>query len=59
MQACPTNAIMFGNVNDKESAVSKLRYEDQKASNSMCWSNFIHLANVNYLAKVRNTHKEK
>jgi Fe-S-cluster-containing dehydrogenase component len=24
-QACPTNAIVFGNVNDKESAVSKLK----------------------------------
>ena len=31
MQACPTHAIMFGNVNDKESKVSKIRHEEQKA----------------------------
>ncbi len=25
MQACPTHAIVFGNVNDKDSKISKLR----------------------------------
>src|SRR5437763_2219854 len=28
-QACPTNAIVFGNVNDKESNVWKIRNEEQ------------------------------
>ena len=31
MQACPTNAIQFGNVNDKESEVSKARKEIGRA----------------------------
>src|SRR5688500_6694316 len=29
-QACPTNAIVFGNVNDKNSAIYKLREQEQK-----------------------------
>ena len=29
MQACPTDAIVFGNVNDKESKVSKMREENE------------------------------
>ena len=28
-QACPTNAIVFGNVNDKASPISKIRNEEQ------------------------------
>lgn len=54
-QACPTNAIVFGNVNDKNSPVSKIRNEEQV--NRVFYSlEQIHvLPGVNYLAKIRNT----
>ena len=54
-QACPTNAIVFGNVNDKKSPVSKIRDEEQ--TNRVFYSlEQIHvLPSVSYLAKIRNT----
>jgi MoCo/4Fe-4S cofactor protein with predicted Tat translocation signal len=54
-QACPTNAIVFGNVNDKASPVSKIRNEEQ--TNRLYYSlEQLHvLPNVSYLAKIRNT----
>lgn len=54
-QACPTNAIVFGNVNDKNSPVTKIRTEEQ--TNRVFYSlEQIHvLPGVNYLAKIRNT----
>ena len=55
MQACPTHAIMFGNVNDAESSISKLRYEQQKARKFYVLEQLHTLPNVNYLAKIRNT----
>jgi molybdopterin-containing oxidoreductase family iron-sulfur binding subunit len=58
MQACPTHAIMFGNVNDTESSISKLRYEEQKARKFYVLEQLHTLSNVNYLAKVRNTQRE-
>ncbi len=58
MQACPTNAINFGNVNDKESRVSKIRYEEQKSRKFYVLEQLHTLSNVNYLAKVRNTERE-
>ncbi|HUR12351.1 MAG TPA: 4Fe-4S dicluster domain-containing protein, partial [Flavitalea sp.] len=53
-QACPTNAIVFGNARNRESIVSKTRMEN---SNRLYYVlEQIHtLPNVNYLAKVRNT----
>ncbi len=53
MQACPTNAINFGNVNDKESEVSKDRANEHR--NFYVLEQLHVLPNVSYLAKVRNT----
>ncbi|MGH2646178.1 MAG: hypothetical protein ACRDE8_01375, partial [Ginsengibacter sp.] len=58
MQACPTKAIMFGNVNDPESKISKLRYQQQKARKFYVLEELHVLSNVNYLTKVRNTDRE-
>ena len=58
MQACPTNAIMFGNVNDKESRISKIRYEEQLNRKFYVLEQLHTLSNVNYLAKIRNTERE-
>ncbi len=53
-QACPTNAIVFGNANDPESLISKTRSENSERVYHVLEQ--IHtLPNVNYLAKVRNT----
>jgi molybdopterin-containing oxidoreductase family iron-sulfur binding subunit len=53
-QACPTGAIVFGNANDNNSTVSKIRNENPRRLFYVLES--IHtLPNVNYLAKIRNT----
>lgn len=54
MQACPTNAITFGNLKDKESAVSQtLLNNPHRLFYSL---EQLHvLPNVSYLGKVRNT----
>lgn len=56
-QSCPTEAIVFGNVNDKHSAISIHRKENE---NRLFYSlEQLHvMPNVNYLAKVRNTEAE-
>jgi molybdopterin-containing oxidoreductase family iron-sulfur binding subunit len=54
-QACPTNAIVFGNVNDKHSDVYKVRMEEQKSRVFYALEQLHALPSVNYLAKVRNT----
>jgi Fe-S-cluster-containing dehydrogenase component len=53
-QACPSDAIVFGNVNDKSSLISSTRGDN---SYRLFYAlEEIHvLPNVNYLAKVRNT----
>jgi molybdopterin-containing oxidoreductase family iron-sulfur binding subunit len=54
MQACPTEAIVFGNVHDKESRVAKMREENEQRLFYVIEQ--LHtLPNVNYLAKIRNT----
>jgi molybdopterin-containing oxidoreductase family iron-sulfur binding subunit len=54
MQACPTDAIVFGNLNDKESRVSKMREENELRSFYVIEQ--VHtLPNINYLARIRNT----
>jgi len=54
MQACPTDAIVFGNVKDKESKITKTRAENEDRLFYVIEQ--LHtLPNVNYLAKIRNT----
>ena len=55
MQACPTHAISFGNVNDKESEVYKIRNVEQVNRNFYVLEQLHVLPNVSYLAKIRNT----
>lgn len=58
MQACPTHAIEFGNVNDKESKIARLRFEEQKNRKFYVLEQLHVLPNINYLTKVRNTERE-
>jgi len=52
-QACPTDAIVFGNVNDKQSAIYQHRADNQDRLFYVI--EMIHtLPNVSYLAKVKN-----
>ena len=57
MQACPTNAIVFSNVNDKDSKVSQIRNVEQKERKFYVLEQLHTLSNVNYLAKIRNTER--
>jgi Fe-S-cluster-containing dehydrogenase component len=53
-QACPANAIVFGNVNSKESMINKARSEGKNRLYYVLEQ--VHtLPNVSYLAKVRNS----
>lgn len=53
-QACPTGAIVFGNVNNENSTVAKIRNENPRRLFYVLEQ--IHtLPNINYLAKIRNT----
>lgn len=54
-QACPTDAILFGDVNDKNSEIYKLRTQDQRERIFYVLEEIHTLPNVNYLAKIRNT----
>jgi molybdopterin-containing oxidoreductase family iron-sulfur binding subunit len=54
MQACPTDAIVFGNVHDKESRISKMR-EENEARTFYVIEQLHTLPNINYLARIRNT----
>ena len=54
-QSCPTDAIVFGNVNDRESNIFKIRYEEQKERVFHVLEEIHTLPNVNYLSKIRNT----
>jgi molybdopterin-containing oxidoreductase family iron-sulfur binding subunit len=57
-QACPTSAISFSNVNDRESDVYKIRYVEQINRNFYVLDQLHTLPNVNYLAKIKNTDRE-
>lgn len=52
--ACAADAIVFGNVNDPESAITKER-EDNPLRTFYVLEQLHVLPNVNYLAKIRNT----
>jgi molybdopterin-containing oxidoreductase family iron-sulfur binding subunit len=58
MQACPTHAIEFGNVNDKDSRITKLRFDEQKNRKFYVLEQLHTLPNVNYLTLVRNTERK-
>lgn len=53
--ACASNCITFGNVNDTESEIYKLRYQDNKERVFYVLEQLHVLPNVNYLSKIRNT----
>lgn len=53
--ACPTDAITFGNMNDKNSKIFKLRREEQMERTFYVLEHIHTLPNVNYLSKIRNT----
>ncbi len=57
-QSCPTNAINFGNANDKHSAITKVRVENPNRQFYVLEQLHV-LPNVTYLAKVRNTEEEE
>lgn len=56
-QACPTNAIVFGNVNDKESSIRKVRTEESVKRTYYVLEHIHVLPNVSYSAKLRNTER--
>jgi MoCo/4Fe-4S cofactor protein with predicted Tat translocation signal len=53
-QACAADAIVFGNVNDKESAIYNIRENESKNRLYYALEQLHVLPNVSYLAKVRN-----
>lgn len=57
-QSCPTNAITFGNANDKHSAITKVRVESPNRSYAVLEQLHV-LPNVTYLTKVRNTEEQE
>ncbi len=54
-QSCPTDSITFGNVNDKESEIYKIRHEEQQERTFYVLEHIHTLPNINYLSKIRNT----
>ncbi len=54
-QACPTDAIVFGNVNDTARAVSRKSRQENEQRLYYVLEELHVLPNINYLAKVRNT----
>lgn len=56
--ACAADAIVFGNVNDKESRISKIRNEEQTNRMYYVLEELHVLPSINYLAKIRNKDAE-
>ena len=53
-EACPTNAIVFGDLNDADSAVSRLRKAEEEGRNYFVLDEIGTKPTVSYLTKVRN-----
>lgn len=53
-QACASDCIIFGNVNDPKSAIAKLRKEEQRERTFYVLEQIHTLPNINYLSKIRN-----
>jgi MoCo/4Fe-4S cofactor protein with predicted Tat translocation signal len=56
-QACPTEAIVFGNINNSKSAISQIRQENEHRLYHVLEELHV-LPNISYLAKVRNQETE-
>jgi len=56
-QACPTSAIVFGNINNTQSEVVKSRQDNKQRLYHVLEELHV-LPNISYLAKVRNTESE-
>ena len=56
-QACPTEAIVFGNANNSKSAIVKIRQENEQRLYHVLEELHV-LPNISYLAKVRNQDAE-
>jgi len=56
-QACATNSIKFGNANDPESEIYKIRHSEDKERMFYVLEQLHVLPNVNYLSKIRNAEK--
>jgi len=56
-QACPTEAIVFGNINDSKSAIVKTRVDNHHRLYHVLEELHV-LPNISYLAKVRNPESE-
>ena len=53
-EACPTNAIVFGDLNNEDSAISKLRKQEEEERNYYILEELGVKPSVSYLTKVRN-----
>ncbi|MCC6187002.1 MAG: 4Fe-4S dicluster domain-containing protein, partial [Chitinophagaceae bacterium] len=56
-QACASNSIKFGNANDPESEIYKIRHSENKERMFYVLEQLHVLPNINYLSKIRNTDK--
>jgi MoCo/4Fe-4S cofactor protein with predicted Tat translocation signal len=56
-QACPTEAIVFGNINNSKSSIVKSRQENEQRLYHVLEELHV-LPNISYLAKVRNQESE-
>lgn len=56
-QACASDCIKFGNANDPESEIYKIRHSEDKERMFYVLEQLHVLPNVNYLAKIRNADK--
>ena len=55
-EVCPTDAITFGDLNDKNSKVAK--YYEEKRSYALL-EEFNAAPRIRYQAKIRNTHRDR